>query len=425
MNFIDILEKKKNGKSLNKEEIKFFVNSVTDGGAEDYQLSAMLMAMYINKLTENETYYLTDAMLRSGEILKKGNLKGFFADKHSTGGVSDSTTLVVVPVIASLGFNFCKLSGRGLGHTGGTLDKLEAFDGFNVNLTSAQIEKQISDINCVIAGQTQNIAPADKKLYALRDVTATVDSPYLIAASVMSKKLASFCDIILLDVKYGSGAFMKSKKEAEYLAKIMVNIGKNAGRKTAAVISSMQQPLGSSVGTKLEALEAIEVLKGNKNDLYDLSFYISCKILELFGYNKDNAAYEVEKSISGGKALSKLKELIEYQGGNFDINFKPKQKKYLYSEKRGYITAINAENIGRCATMLGCGRLKKDDIIDHDSGIVLKIRINDYVNEGDMLATLYTSDKKNFAGAGTLLLNSFKYSDVKGNDEELVYKYIQ
>ena len=271
MIFTDIIEKKKKGSALSRAEIEFFISGMMSGEIPDYQISALLMAIVLKGMTDEETFYLTDTMLHSGEMLEKGGICGTCVDKHSTGGVSDSTTLIVVPVVCALGLKFAKLSGRGLGHTGGTIDKLESFNGFNVNLTRDEFTRLVNSVGGAISGQTAETAPADKKLYALRDVTATVDSIPLIASSIMSKKLASFADVIVLDVKYGSGAFMKTAEEAERLASLMVKIGKNAGRRVSALITSMNQPLGDSVGCNAEVRGAIEVLRGKENDLKRVS----------------------------------------------------------------------------------------------------------------------------------------------------------
>ena len=431
MRFYDIIDRKKNKFELTREEIDFFIKSVTDGSAPDYQISALLMAIVLNGMTEKETFYLTSAMTESGEIMKKGNIRGICVDKHSTGGVSDSTTLVVVPVVCSAGLKFAKLSGRGLGHTGGTLDKLESFTGFNVNLSAEEFENTVNTVGAAISGQTENIDPADKKLYALRDVTATVDSIPLIASSIMSKKLASFADIIVLDVKYGSGAFMKKEADAEKLAEAMVDIGKRAGRKTAAVITSMEQPLGTDIGCNAEAAGAVRILKGEKNDLYEVSKILAVEILTLSGIEKDTAYKMFDKIITSGQALIKLKEIVSAQGGDVSLIDNPEnfeRGKFFceaVAEKNGYLYSFDAEKIGLANVALGGGRKRKGDAVIHSCGINMKIRTGEKVEKGQAVAVLFSPDKDKLREGTDIFSKSYVIKDIKPEIPKLIYKIIE
>jgi len=431
MRFYDIIDRKKNKFELTREEIDFFVKSVTDGSAPDYQISALLMAIVLNGMTEKETFYLTSAMTESGEIMKKGNIRGICVDKHSTGGVSDSTTLVVVPVVCSAGLKFAKLSGRGLGHTGGTLDKLESFTGFNVNLSAEEFENTVNTVGAAISGQTENIDPADKKLYALRDVTATVDSIPLIASSIMSKKLASFADIIVLDVKYGSGAFMKKEADAEKLAEAMVDIGKRAGRKTAAVITSMEQPLGTDIGCNAEAAGAVRILKGEKNDLYEVSKILAVEILTLSGIEKDTAYKMFDNIITSGQALKKLKEIVSAQGGDVSLIDNPEnfeRGKFFceaVAEKNGYLYSFDAEKIGLANVALGGGRKRKGDAVIHSCGINMKIRTGEKVEKGQAVAVLFSPDKDKLREGTDIFSKSYVIKDIKPEIPKLIYKIIE
>ena len=432
MDIIEIIKKKRRGQSLLREEILFFIEGVTSGNIPDYQSAALLMAICINGMNEEETYYLTESMTNSGEKLSRGNIEGICADKHSTGGVSDTTTLIVVPVVAELGIKMAKLSGRGLGHTGGTLDKLECFSGLRVNLSNEEFERTVERVGAAIAGQTAETVPADKKLYELRDVTGTIDSVPLIASSVMSKKLASFADILVLDVKYGSGAFMKDVCAAENLAKVMVELGKRGGRKTGALITSMQQPLGSFVGCNLEVMSAVDVLKGKRGDLYEVSREISAKILTLSGkYGSDEAYLKVDEVLSGGRALSRLEKIIKAQGGSgaelydYSLFSKPKYEFSLLSDRSGYIVKTDAEKIGHANLLLGGGRLKKEDRIDHAAGIVIKVRIGDFIHGGEELARLYCNDASGIEEAKRSIIESFEIGEEYLSPPPLIYKYLQ
>lgn len=429
MNIYDIIEKKKNKKVLSEEEIYYFVNNYTSGKIKDYQASALLMAICINDLNFDETFYLTKAMVDSGDFIDLSEIKKTKVDKHSTGGVGDTTTLIIGPLLACFDLAFAKLSGRGLGHTGGTLDKLESIEGLNVQLSIDQFIKNTNDINISISGQTENIAPADKKLYALRDVTATVDSIPLIASSIMSKKLSIDSDYLLLDVKIGSGAFMKDLDHAKKLAKTMVEIGNRFGRKTLALITNMDQPLADYIGNSLEVMEAIKTLenKGPKN-LKDLCLKISAKILLMAGkYEKeDQALIALEEKIKNGQALNKFKEFVERQDGNPDYvedlsNFKLSEYKYdLICEKSGYVKKLDALLIGEAAKELGAGRESKEDGIDLGAGIILNKKIDDYAQKDEILASIYTNKKEKIQDAVSLIKKAYLIGDK--NEEE--YKLI-
>ncbi len=398
MRAVDIIEKKKQGLSHTKEEIEFLVSGYTKGEIEDYQMSAWLMAVCFQGLNFDETVYLTDSFIKSGDILDFSEFGAHIADKHSTGGVGDKVTLVLIPLLASLGVACAKLSGRGLGMTGGTIDKLESIQNFNSMLSEEDFKNQIKNINAAISAQTPNLVPADGKIYALRDVTATVDNQSLICASVVSKKIASGADIIVLDVKYGNGAFIKTKEEAHKLADLMVNVGKALGKKLDAVISSMEQPLGNCVGNSLEVIEAFEFLKGKMApDLYEITLEIAARTLILAGIagDFDSAKDLIDDALVSGRALLKFKEIIAAQGGNsetvedyslFNIG---KNILELKSDKQGYISSLNALSVAHSCKLLGAGRDKKSDNIDFGAGCVIAKKIGDYVNVGDVLLTLY------------------------------------
>ena len=398
MNMIDIISKKRDKLTLTKEEIEFFINGYVDGMIPDYQVSSLLMAIFLNGLDDNETINLTDAMLHSGEILDLSSIKGIKADKHSTGGVGDKVSLVLGPIIASFGVKLAKMSGRGLGHTGGTLDKLESIPGFNINISGTRFINQVNDIGLAIVGQTKDLVPADKLLYALRDVTATVDSIPLIASSIMSKKLASGADIIVLDVKVGSGAFMKNIDDAVKLSKLMVKIGNHFNKHVSCIITDMDEPLGLAIGNNLEVIEAVNTLKGNgPKDLVDVVLKLVSKILikaKLYKSEKE-ASVAILEHINDGSAYKKLKDMVAAQDGDnspiFDTNLFPKSK-YIYevkSKKKGYITHMDALKLGVASMHMGAGRLKKEDPINYNVGIVLNKKTNDYVNIGDTLCYLH------------------------------------
>ena len=400
MRMIDIIEHKRDKGVLTKEEIDFFIKGYVNKEIPDYQVSSLLMAIYLNGFNIDETINLTFSMLNSGDVVDLKDVKGIKADKHSTGGVGDKTTLVLAPILAALNVKLAKMSGRGLGHTGGTLDKLESIPGFNIYLNSEEFIKQVNEINLAVVGQTSNLVPADKLLYALRDVTGTVSSIPLIASSIMSKKLASGADIICLDVKVGSGAFMKNIDDAKVLAKTMVKIGNMLGRKTIAVLTNMDEPLGLAVGNNLEVIEAINTLNGNgPKDLLDLCIEISSLILEQAkSINYDEAKAMVLEVIDNKKALNKLVDMVRYQGGDtsyiLDTNKFDKAKHVISikANKKGYISEITAIKIGVASMLVGAGRSKKEDSINPNVGIVLNKKVGDYVTNDDILAYLYTDE---------------------------------
>ena len=395
MRIYDIITNKRYGKILTREEIYFAVNGFVDGTIADYQMSALLMAICCKGFNEQETFDLTEVMLHSGDIIDLSAFDNLTVDKHSTGGVGDKTSLIISPIVASLGGKVAKLSGRGLAHTGGTIDKLESIAGFNVNLTKEQFFTQVKDIGMAIISPTENIVPADKKIYALRDATATVDCIPLIAASIMSKKLASGSKNIVLDVKYGNGAFMKDEAEAIKLANVMVKIGNYFNRKTTAVITDMNKPLGSAIGNKLEIQEAIEILKNNKhNNLRDVCVVLATEMISQLPLEFENPREKVEDALKTGKAYEKFKEWIIAQGGDITDTKSINGSKYkieIKSTKEGFLHSISAIDIGTLALSLGAGRNKKEDNIDYDAGIILKKQCGDFVENGETLCTLYTN----------------------------------
>ncbi len=434
MNIIDLIIKKRDNKELSAEEINFFIESVCKGVVPDYQISAMLMAMCINSLNKRETADLTRAMTNSGSIMELDEIEGFKADKHSTGGVADTTTLVVAPLCASLGLPIMKMSGRGLGHTGGTLDKLESIPGFNVHISKEKAIEQAKKHGIVIMSQSDELAPADKYLYAIRDVTGTVDSMPLIASSIMSKKLACGTDGIVLDIKCGKGAFMKDLASAEELANEMISLGRSLGKKMCAVITNMDEPLGMNIGNSLEVIEAIEVLKGNKSGaLRDVSIAIGSEMLVMGGIAKDSdeAAEMLKRSIENSKGLYKFAELISLQGGNPAVidNYSlfPQRicKSAVISERDGYISEIDALCIGRAAAATGAGRQKKDAAIDYGAGIMLKKRAGDRVTKGEILARIFAESSEMCAEAEQIIKSGITISDQKPDKKPLIYKVIK
>lgn len=429
MRMYDLIMKKRNNEELSKEEIVYFVNGYTNGKIPDYQVSALLMAIYFNKMNKRETADLTMAMVDSGETIDLSAINGKKVDKHSTGGVGDTTTLVLAPLVAAAGVKVAKMSGRGLGHTGGTIDKLEAFDGFSVEMSIDNFIERVNKYNVAIAGQTANLAPADKKLYALRDVTATVDNLSLIASSIMSKKLAAGADSILLDVKTGSGAFMKEEDDSFKLAKEMVNIGDHLGRNTIGVITDMDQPLGNAIGNALEVIEAIDTLKGQgPEDLTELCLTLGSYMLVLgeVANDYDSAYKTLEKIIEDGEGIKKLKELVKIQGGNPDYvdNIELFKKADIIEpikiDNEGYVKSINAEDIGIAALTLGAGRETKESEIDTSVGLILHKKIGDYVNKDDNLATIYSNDKNKMKAAIEIVKNAYKFSSQKVEVKPLI-----
>lgn len=433
MRMYDIIKKKRDGQELSAEEIRWFVDGYSKGDIPDYQAAALCMAIYFKDMTIRETTDLTLAVRDSGEKLDFSAVNGIRVDKHSTGGVGDKTSFVVAPIVASLGIKVAKMSGRGLGHTGGTVDKLESIDGFKTTLSEEDFIKQVNEIGIAIIGQSKQLAPADKKLYALRDVTATVDSMPLIASSIMGKKLAADDDCIVLDVKTGSGSFMKSIEDSKKLASIMVDIGKRSGKKMTALITDMDRPLGNAIGNSLEVIEAIETLKGNgPKDLYDLSIALSANMLYLAGKGEYSRCEEMAKmSISDGTALAKLTEMVKAQGGNGDYivntdNFKKAGYTYsVLSENAGYIQSVNAEAYGLASLNLGAGRSKIEDKIDYTAGIVLKKKTGDFVQKGEEIATLYANDKKLFERSKEIILNATKTGEEKPQPRPLIFATIR
>ena len=428
----DIIHKKRNGGELSEEEIRFFIEGYTDESIPDYQAAALCMAVYFRGMTPKETSILTLAMAESGDQIDLGGIEGFTVDKHSTGGVGDKTSLIVVPIVASCGGKVAKMSGRGLGHTGGTVDKLESIPGFRTELNPDDFIKQVNGIGLCIVGQTGELAPADKKLYALRDVTATVESIPLIASSIMSKKLAAGSKGIVLDVKTGSGAFMKTVEESENLAKEMVAIGKSAGRSVTAVITNMDIPLGDSVGNSLEVIEAIKTLKGEgESDLTEVCLTLAAQMLSMVTGEDEKTCYSMAKgAIDNGLAINKLREMISAQGGNanvvddYSLFKQPKYTAEIFSECDGYIEHTDAEKIGIASVILGAGREKKGDPIDPSAGIVLKKKTGDYVKKGEPLAVFYTDDEGKIEGAKQEFLDAFTFGNERTQPQKLIYKII-
>lgn len=400
MNIIEIIEKKRDKQALTKEEIHYFIDGYVQDEIKDYQASALLMAICIHGMNDEELIALTNAMIHSGDIIDLSRIEGIKVDKHSTGGVGDKTSLVLGPILAACGLAFAKMSGRGLSHTGGTLDKLEAIDGFQINISNDDFIKQVNDIHIAIISQTGNLVLADKKLYALRDVTGTVPSIPLIASSIMSKKLAAGADYILLDVKYGDGAFMATKEEAEVLARTMISIGESFHKSVKAEITSMEEPLGFAIGNTLEVKEAIDTLQGKgPKDFSELCIHSACTLLLMSNLvkTKEQAIELVEKVINDGSAFSKLVEMVKAQHGNIEVILHPEKMKQslykvnIYANAAGYINKIKARKLGLLACELGAGRKRKEDKILHEVGIVLHQKCGSYVNEKDVLCEVHTN----------------------------------
>jgi pyrimidine-nucleoside phosphorylase len=417
---IDVIRKKRDGGELSRGEIDYLVNSYTAGDIPDYQISAWLMAVVLRGMTRPETAALTDAMLHSGEVLDLSSLAAKKVDKHSTGGVGDKTSLVLAPLAAAAGVAVPMISGRGLGHTGGTLDKLEAIPGFNVNLPVARFRHVLESCGCAMIGQTAEIAPADRKLYALRDVTGTVESPYLICASIMSKKLAEGIDGLVLDVKTGSGAFMKSEKDAAFLAELMVETGVRMGKRVVALITDMDQPLGCMIGNALEVVEVVEVLRGEgPHDLRELCLELSGWMLHLGGVADTVAAgkKQSEKLIASGRALDRFRQMVELQGGDprtIDDPKKLPQARHttiVSSSRNGYLTSLQCEQVGTACVILGGGRERKEDSVDPAVGIVLHKKVGDAVSAGEPLATIHSNAEERLGRAQQLLVESYQITD--------------
>ena len=395
MTIIDIINKKRNRKQLTREEIEFAVNGYLDGSVKDYQMSSLLMAIVLNGMTARETIDLTDIMIKSGDVLDLSKIDGIIVDKHSTGGVGDKVTLVLGPLLASLGIKIAKMSGRGLGHTGGTIDKLESIEGFNTKLTEKKFIKQVNDINIALVGQTADLVPADKKIYALRDVTGTVESLPLIASSIMSKKIASGADIIMIDVKVGNGALMKNIDSAKALARLMVKIGKAYRKPTICLITNMEEPLGNAVGNSLEVKEAIDTLQGNgPSDLLEVVITLCSIIIGAVNKMPNNEAKNLLfKQLNNGEAYKKFEELVKAQGGKIN-NIKISNKVFsIKSDREGYINNIDALHIGEIAKKIGAGRNTLEDKIDYEVGLVLNKKVGDYVEKEEELVKVYLKDK--------------------------------
>ncbi|HCI1049858.1 TPA: pyrimidine-nucleoside phosphorylase [Enterococcus faecium] len=403
MRMVDLIEKKRDGNELSKEEIEYIVTNYTNGKIPDYQVSALLMAIFYQDMTNEEITNLTLAIANSGDVIDLSSLEGIKVDKHSTGGVGDTTTLILAPLVASVGVTVAKMSGRGLGYTGGTLDKLEAIPGFQIELSDEEFVRIVNESKVAVIGQSGNLAPADKKLYALRDVTATVDSLPLIASSIMSKKIAAGADAIVLDVTTGDGAFMKNIEDARRLAKTMTSIGKLANRETVAVISDMSEPLGEAIGNSLEVVEAIETLQGNgPEDLVEMCYALGSQMVVLAGKAKttDEARTLLQEALESGKALAKFKEMIQNQGGDTAIVEHPERiltARYtmeLPAKQSGVVSKIVANELGIAAMMLGAGRKTKEEDIDHAVGLKLHKKIGDTVTKGESLLTIYSNDEE-------------------------------
>jgi len=433
MRAYDIIHKKRDGKKLTDQEIDFLIKGYTKGEIPDYQMSAWAMAVFFQGMDKEETAKLTKAMAQSGDNIDLSSITGIKVDKHSTGGVGDTTTLVLAPLVAACGAPVAKMSGRGLGHTGGTIDKLESIAGFSTSLSMDKFIDSVNQNKVAIAGQTGNLAPADKKLYALRDVTATVDSIPLIASSIMSKKIASGADAIVLDVKTGNGAFMKSYEGAVELAQTMVEIGQEVGRNTIAVVSDMDQPLGWAVGNALEVKEAIDTLKGEgPYDLTELCLTLGTQMLLLaeVANNSEEAREMLERAISDGSGLAKLKELIAKQGGNPEVVDNPDllpQAKYsveVTAPRDGYVQRIEAEEVGISAMILGAGRETKESEIDLAVGLTLAKKVGDELAKGDAIATLYYNDETKVEEAKEILLKAYQIGDTKLELNPLIYEII-
>ena len=429
MRMYDLIMKKRNGGELSREELRFFIENYTNGSIPDYQVSALMMAIYFQKMTEAETYELTMAMAESGEMLDLSDIHGIKVDKHSTGGVGDKTSLALAPMVAACGLPVAKMSGRGLGHTGGTIDKLESFSGFHTGLSTKEFKENVNRIGIAIMGQTADLAPADKKLYALRDVTATVDNLSLIASSIMSKKLASGADAIVLDVKTGSGAFMKKEEDAFALAKAMVKIGRSAGRDVRALVTDMDQPLGRAVGNALEVKEAIQTLKGEgPEDFTELVYSLGAQMLIAGKAAEDEktAREMLIEAVQSGKALRKLEEFVKAQGGDEravrDESLLPSASlvSEIMSPVDGYVSRIVCDEIGSCCLMLGGGRETKESAIDLSVGFVIHKKVGDAVKVGESLATMYANDEAKAEAAKKRFLEAYSFADTKPEARALI-----
>ena len=438
MRMVDLIEKKVNGGTLSGDEIRYIVNGFTDGSIPDYQMSAFQMAVVFNGMTDRETADLTMAMMHSGDVVDLSDLRGVKVDKHSTGGVGDTTTLVIAPLVAACGGTVAKMSGRGLGHTGGTLDKLESIPGVCIEQPMDRFKAIVDRIGVAVIGQTGNLVPADKKMYALRDVTATVRSIPLIASSIMSKKLAAGTDAIVLDVKTGTGAFMQTVEEAEKLAHLMVSIGKLVGRECVAVITDMNQPLGLAVGNALEVREAVELLSGKipaGDPLYEVCMLLGVHMMRVskLAETEVEAREKLESALHSGAGLEKLRRMIEAEGGDpsyisldrIDELCKVRTILNVYPKRAGYISSMNAERIGTAAQILGAGRATKEESIDPAVGLVMKKRLGDFIRADEPLCIMYVNDESKLNAALDMFHSAFTYSDAKPEYRPMVYDVVR
>ncbi|MBQ4423268.1 MAG: pyrimidine-nucleoside phosphorylase [Clostridia bacterium] len=438
MRMVDLIEKKVGGEILSGDEIRYIVKGFTDGSIPDYQMAAFQMAVVFNGMTDRETADLTMAMMHSGDVVDLSDLRGVKVDKHSTGGVGDTTTLVIAPLVAACGGTVAKMSGRGLGHTGGTLDKLESIPGVCIEQPMARFKEIVDEIGVAVIGQTGNLVPADKKMYALRDVTATVRSIPLIASSIMSKKLAAGTDAIVLDVKTGTGAFMQTVDEAEKLAHLMVSIGKLVGRECVAVITDMNQPLGLAVGNALEVREAVELLSGKipaGDPLYEVCMLLGVHMMRVSKLAKTEveAREKLESALHSGAGLEKLRRMIAAEGGDasyidlarIDELCRVNKKINVYPERAGYISSMNAERIGTAAQILGAGRATKEESIDPAVGLVMKKRLGDFIRADEPLCVMYVNDESKLNAALNMFHSAFEYSDAKPDYRPMVYDVVR
>ncbi len=438
MRMVDLIEKKVGGETLSGDEIRYIVNGFTDGSIPDYQMAAFQMAVVFNGMTDRETADLTMAMMHSGDVVDLSDLRGVKVDKHSTGGVGDTTTLVIAPLVAACGGTVAKMSGRGLGHTGGTLDKLESIPGVCIEQPMERFKQIVDEIGVAVIGQTGNLVPADKKMYALRDVTATVRSIPLIASSIMSKKLAAGTDAIVLDVKTGTGAFMQTVDEAEKLAHLMVSIGRLVGRECVAVITDMNQPLGLAVGNALEVREAVELLSGKipaGDPLYEVCMLLGVHMMRVSKLAKTEveAREKLESALHSGAGLEKLRRMIAAEGGDpsyidlarIDELCAVKKKINVYPKRAGYISSMNAERIGTAAQILGAGRATKEESIDPAVGLVMKKRLGDFIRADEPLCVMYVNDESKLNAALDMFHSAFEYSDAKPDYRPMVYDVVR
>ncbi|MBO5982863.1 MAG: pyrimidine-nucleoside phosphorylase [Clostridia bacterium] len=433
MRMYDIIKKKRDGLALTEQEIHFFIDGYVKGEIPDYQAAAFLMAVYYKGMNLDETRALTFAVRDSGVTLDFSNIDGIRVDKHSTGGVGDKTSLVVAPIVAALGVNVAKMSGRGLGHTGGTIDKLEAIPGFQTDLSEEEFISIVNDLGVCIVGQSHELAPADKKLYALRDVTATVDCLPLIVSSIMGKKLAADDDCIVLDVKTGSGAFCKTVEESVRLASVMVDIGKSAGKKMLALITDMDRPLGANIGNSLEVIEAINTLRGNgPDDFTEVCLILATNMIYLAGKGTmEECEAMVKKAIADGSALDTLAKMVKAQHGDerviYDTELFPKAQfsREVKADKSGYIVRVDTEGYGIASLLLGAGRNTKEESIDYSAGITLVKKTGDKVEKGDVIAVMYTNDENRFASAIDRFMKSTEIGDNKPEERPLVFERVE